>query len=63
MAEEKTFNYIEEEVKEILGPFNMWVTGEEVGHPPSREEAFKHYHKNGGTENFRKKYAHLVKKG
>ncbi|HCB35082.1 MAG: hypothetical protein A2W52_03595 [Candidatus Taylorbacteria bacterium RIFCSPHIGHO2_02_49_25] len=45
-------DYIKEEVAEILGPFNKWVTGEEVGHSPSSEECFEHWRKNGGRKRF-----------
>lgn len=45
---------INTEVSEILGPFNQWVTGEEVGHEPSPLDCFRHWVRHGGLKRFRR---------
>jgi len=54
--------YNKAEIKEMLGPDNVWFTGLEVGHDPSKEEAIWHYIRNGGPANFRKKWEEFHKK-
>lgn len=44
--------YINLQINEALGPENMWYTGEEVGHPPTPQEALRHYAEAGGAEHF-----------
>jgi len=44
--------YLEEQLSEMLGPFNLWVAGQTLGHSPSDSEAVKHYIENGGAEDF-----------
>jgi len=45
---------IKEEVAEILGPFNTWVTGVAVGHEPTSHECFRHWLRHGGLKRFRR---------
>ena len=52
--------YIEAEIKEILSPFNRWITGIKVDHQPSDEECAYYYIRDGGADNFaiKWKYQH-----
>ncbi len=44
--------YMKAQLDEIFSPFNKWVTGEKVNHPPSEKELAKNYVDNGGPERF-----------
>jgi hypothetical protein len=41
---------------EIHSPFNEWVTGVAVGHPPTNDEKIVHFLVHGGRENYRKRF-------
>jgi hypothetical protein len=49
------------QICEMLSEFNMWVTGEKLGHPPTKEEAVMHYVIHGGAENFAERYSYKEK--
>jgi hypothetical protein len=44
--------YLKRQIEIALGPYNMWLTGEEVHHPPNEQEALLHFAKFGGSEEF-----------
>ena len=48
--------YLAEQLNEMLGSFNRWVTGVALNHPPSDSEAVKHYIQNGGAEDFARRH-------
>lgn len=48
--------YMEEQQKEILSPFNRYVTGEKVGRDPTDEELAMHYIENGGAKAFSQRH-------
>lgn len=60
LSKEKTSEYMTAQIKEMLGEFNRWITGVKVGHLPSDEECAYHYIRDGGAEDFSKrwKYQH-----
>lgn len=43
-----------EQMEQIRGPFNRWVTGKKVGHDPTISECVENYFTNGGPEAFAK---------
>lgn len=43
------------QIAEAESPFNMWVTGVELKHPPTQDEALAHYIKKGGAKHFAEK--------
>ncbi len=45
-------DHLDQQIEEIKSPFNLWVTGEEVGHEPTISEAAIHYIKCGGASDF-----------
>jgi len=53
--------YMERQICEILGEFNMWLAGEKLGHPPTKEEAVMHYILYGGAKNFAERYSYKEK--
>ena len=42
--------------EEIHSPFNAWVTGVAVGHPPTQDEELVHFVTNGGPAYYRKRF-------
>ena len=40
--------------------FNRWVAGIDLGHEPSSLEAFIHFVRNGGAEDFRRQHASIL---
>ncbi len=54
--------YMELQIEEILGAYNMWMTGEKINRSPTPEDAAMNYILNGGPENFAKRYTHNVPK-
>jgi hypothetical protein len=44
--------YIEKQIAEILSQFNRWVTGQKVGHDPTRNELSTNYVETGGAKRF-----------
>lgn len=44
--------YIEKQIEEMNSPFNKWVTGEKVGHDPTRSELADNYVETGGARRF-----------
>ncbi len=51
--------YQELQKDEILGADNKYFAGQELGHPPTAEEAAEHYVTHGGPEHFAQE--HLLK--
>ena len=40
----------------VQGPYNSWVTGVAVGHPPTEEEKLVHFVTNGGHTDYRRRF-------
>lgn len=56
--------YAERQKQEMLGADNCYFAEKELGHPPTPQEAAKHYTEHGGPEDFAKRFinAGLVRK-
>lgn len=52
--------YIELERQEMLGEHNKYLAYKALGRSPDDNEAAMHYIKNGGAEDFHKRYGHLL---
>jgi hypothetical protein len=49
--------YLDLQKQEILGPLNMWLAGEKLGHTPTHQEAALFYEESGGAADFAKRHA------
>ena len=54
--------YMKLQIDEILGDYNMWVTGINIRRPPTPEEAAMNYILNGGPQNFAARYTYKIPK-
>ena len=54
---EEQRQYLAEQIGEMLGPFNRWVAGLTLKHPPTDSEAAKHYVDHGGAEDFARRHS------
>lgn len=56
MSPKKTNIYIAEQLKEMLGSYNRWLTGVKLGRSPSDEECCYYYIRDGGATDFAEKW-------
>ncbi len=48
--------YSRRQIEEMLSPFHRWVTGEKVGHNPTKNELAEYYVRSGAARDFSEKY-------